>query len=558
MAGANDPANRVPLDKDGVRWRVFAAGPAAAYLVADATPSTLLTQRLAAQRAHLWRTRPRSVHDLVPAYCGLLAEFRAGAASAEVLDWLRTGLEAPDDPLGLDAGAPDGVADDGATTPTLHHVRVAYGESADREALERASGRSFEALVAEHAAATYTVAFIGFTPGFPYLLGLLPGLALPRRERPAARIPAGAVAIAGAQAGIYPSASPGGWWVLGITDERLFDVRRDPPGRLASGDTVRFVPAPLEALSRPPQTAPAAPLAPEDAVLRIDDVWPGAATLQSGPRSALGHLGMAQAGALDRAAFEAAQEIVGASRGSAALELVVPHLTLDVLRPTTLVVTGGGADLSIDGRPAASWRAQPLRTGARLHLRPARGRTGGTNAGGTTYVAVAGGLRWPWHDEVHPDLRAVPSTDLRAGLGRALRRGDALATAGLTAAAQAWVGRPRYADRAYLRVHPGPQHEADAFDALMAGSWRLEARDRTGARLDGPTLTLTQHEVVSQGVPLGAVQVPASGRPLVLLADRGRTGGYAAPAVVDPRDLWQLAQTGPGSEIWFLPPDWRR
>jgi len=567
VARASDLPSYTLLDRDGLRWRVFAAGPAAAYLEAEAAPSPGLTRRLAAQRAGLWRTRPRSVHDLVPAYCSLLAEFRAGAAVAELVDWLRTAVDAPDDPLALGAGAPEAAAGDAGATRAHHRIRVAYGAHADREALERASGRSFDALVAEHAAASYTVAFIGFTPGFPYLLGLPPGLALPRRERPAARIPAGAVAIAGAQAGIYPSASPGGWWVLGITDARLFDVRRDPTALLASGDTVRFVPTPPEALERLPPlpaSAPPAPLAPEDAVLRIDDIWPGAATLQAGPRAAVGHLGMAQAGALDQGAFQAAQEIVGASRHSAALELVVPHLTLDVLHPTTLVVTGGGADLRIDGHPAATWRAHTLRAGARIQLRPASGRAGGANAGGasiggaTTYLAVAGGVRWPWHDAAHPDLHAVQSTDLRAGLGRALRRGDALAVAGPPAAARAWVGRPRYAERAYLRVHPGPQHDAEALDALMASRWRLATRDRTGARLDGPPLALGRHEVVSQGVPLGAVQVPADGRPLVLLADRGRTGGYAVPAVVDPRDLWQLAQAGSGSEVWFLPPDWRR
>ena len=493
----------------------------------------------------------------MPAYCGLLAEFRAGATAADVVGWLRTAIDAPDDPHALELGDVD---DGGGDPAEAHHrIPVAYGAHADREALERASGRSFDALVAEHAAARYTVAFIGFTPGFPYLLGLPPGLALPRRERPAARIPAGAVAIAGAQAGIYPSASPGGWWVLGITDAHLFDVRRDPPARLASGATVRFVPTPLEGLGPLPKAAPASPLAPEDAVLRIDDVWPSAATLQAGPRAAVGHLGMAQAGALDRGAFEAAQEIVGASRRSAALELVVPHLTLEVVQPTTLVVTGGGAELRIDGRPADTWRAHALGVGARLRLRPAPGRgAGAPSGGGTSYLAIAGGMRWPWPDAAHPDLLAVQSTDLRAGLGRALRSGDALASAGAPAAPRAWIGRPRYAERAYLRLHPGPQHDVDALEALIAGRWRLAARDRTGARLDGPRVALGRHDVVSQGVPQGAVQVPANGRPLVLLGDRGRTGGYAVPAVVDPRDLWQLAQAGPGSEVWFLPPDWRR
>ena len=82
---------------------------------------------------------------------------------------------------------------------------------------------------------------IGFAPGFPYLSGLDPALALPRLATPRTRVPAGSVAIGGAQTGIYPRESPGGWRLLGRTPLRLFDPQRDPPSLLAPGDRVRFV-----------------------------------------------------------------------------------------------------------------------------------------------------------------------------------------------------------------------------------------------------------------------------------------------------------------------------
>jgi allophanate hydrolase subunit 2 len=104
-------------------------------------------------------------------------------------------------------------------------------------------------------------------------------------------------------------------------------------------------------------------------------------------------------------------------------------------------------------------------------------------------------------------------------------------------------------------LHPGLQHDPVALEALLSGRFVVGSRDRTGARLAGPPIHLARHDVRSQGVPWGAVQVPADGQPIVLLADRGRTGGYAVPAVVDPRDLWQLAQARPGSEVWFVPAD---
>jgi KipI family sensor histidine kinase inhibitor len=111
------------------------------------------------------------------------------------------------------------------------------------------AGLAVEAAVARHSAATYTVALLGFQPGFPYLLGLDPALAMPRRPAPRPRVPAGSVAVGGAQAGIYPRDSPGGWRLIGRIDVSLFDPRRDPPSLLLPGDQVRFRPTPGEALA---------------------------------------------------------------------------------------------------------------------------------------------------------------------------------------------------------------------------------------------------------------------------------------------------------------------
>ena len=535
-------------DAGGLGWTARAAGPGAVYLEAEAEPSAEHALRLAERRAELLTDRPRSVHDLIPGFTGLLAEHRAGADQQEVLHWLHATRSSPDARPGTVTTSAPRLA------PRHHVIAVSYGVQAERGELERATGMPWEELIARHAEPLYTVAFIGFTPGFPYLLGLPPELSLPRRDKPSAHIPAGAVAIAGGQAGIYPSSSPGGWWVIGTTDAKLFDVSRSPPALLGGGDTVRFEPTHARTPGEPAiASGEAEPLSAEDPALRVVEVWPGAATLQALPRRAVGHLGMAQAGALDPAARDAAQEIVGAPRRSAAVELIVPHLTLEALRPVEVVVTGGGARLSVSGVPADTWRVLHLTSGASLRVRPASG-----SAGGTSYLAVAGGVAWPWREAVHPDLQTVPSSDVRAGLGRALIPGDELGAAGPVAAQVPWKGLPRYGDRAYLRVHPGPQGGARELEALMARSWHLDTRDRTGARLDGPALALDRHEVRSQGVPWGAVQVPTDGKPVVLLSDRGRTGGYAVPGVVDPRDLWQLAQAGPGTEVWFLPPGWRR
>lgn len=102
------------------------------------------------------------------------------------------------------------------------------------------AGLSEEEVVRRHSGASYRVSCVGFTPGFPYLTGLPTELATPRRATPRTEIPAGSVAIGGAQTGIYPRKSPGGWNVIGRTPLRLFDHRNEPPAVLQAGDSVRF------------------------------------------------------------------------------------------------------------------------------------------------------------------------------------------------------------------------------------------------------------------------------------------------------------------------------
>jgi KipI family sensor histidine kinase inhibitor len=124
-------------------------------------------------------------------------------------------------------------------------IAVRYGgdEGADLRAVAQACGLREEEAIALHVAATYVVAFVGFLPGFAYLDGLDERLHLPRRAQPRTRVPAGSVAIAGAQSGVYPFDSPGGWRIIGRTAQRMFDPERERAALLQPGDHVRFVPA---------------------------------------------------------------------------------------------------------------------------------------------------------------------------------------------------------------------------------------------------------------------------------------------------------------------------
>jgi KipI family sensor histidine kinase inhibitor len=104
------------------------------------------------------------------------------------------------------------------------------------------SGMAPISYINSHAAVEYTVAFLGFQPGFPYLRGLPDILHAPRRPSPRVRVAAGSVAIGGAYCGIYPAGGPGGWQIIGRTAAALFDPAREAPAMLMPGDRVRFVP----------------------------------------------------------------------------------------------------------------------------------------------------------------------------------------------------------------------------------------------------------------------------------------------------------------------------
>ncbi|ROO89407.1 KipI family sensor histidine kinase inhibitor [Actinocorallia herbida] len=121
----------------------------------------------------------------------------------------------------------------------LVEVPVVY-DGADLAEVSELTGLSVPEVVRRHAAAEYTVAYLGFSPGFGYLTGLDGSLTVPRKETPRTSVPAGSVAIAGPYTSVYPSASPGGWRLIGRTGLRLWDVDRDPPSLLEPGDRVRF------------------------------------------------------------------------------------------------------------------------------------------------------------------------------------------------------------------------------------------------------------------------------------------------------------------------------
>lgn len=189
-------------------------------------------------RVHLAATALRQaqlagVVDIAPAYATLLLRFDRNATAWERM---RQQVVAA---LAADTTFAQALSD---TTRGIVDVPVCYGGAygSDLDSVAVQVRLTPAEVIALHTASIYTVAMLGFAPGFPYLLGLDPRLHVPRRTDPRTRVPAGSIAIGGAQTGIYPSELPGGWQLLGRTPLVLFDPAREPVCLLVPGDKVRF------------------------------------------------------------------------------------------------------------------------------------------------------------------------------------------------------------------------------------------------------------------------------------------------------------------------------
>ncbi|MGD9543685.1 MAG: biotin-dependent carboxyltransferase family protein [Methylocystis sp.] len=282
--------------------------------------------------------------------------------------------------------------------------------------------------------------------------------------------------------------------------------------------------------------------------LLIDAAGPGV-TLQDAGRFGHSRYGVTPAGPMDPGAYLAATRAAGAD---SAVEVSLGGAAFRAEGATLCVaVAGGDFDIRLDGRPLPPACLLPLAPDARLVLRAG-------SSGAWCYVAVGGIL------DLAPTLGSR-ATHARSGLGpKPLAAGDALrlAEAGPPPLAPLALTAPWLAPSdAPIGVLPGPQADyfaSDEIDAFLNARWRIGARsDRMAYRLEGPAIRhLSGHDIVSDGVAMGAIQIPGDGAPLALMADRQPTGGYPKIATVIGAHLGRLAQLRPGDDLSFRAVDW--
>jgi inhibitor of KinA len=210
---------------------VLPLGEAAWTVVLGDTVDRELHARVTELAARIAAAELSGVVEIVPAYAALTVFFEG---DSEVM---RTALES------ICQTVPDRRPErsEGAER-RLHTIPVVYNGPDLQEVAEQ-TGLPPEEVIRRHAEPEYRVYLLGFAPGFAYLGDLDPALMVPRRSTPRTRVPAGSVAIAGVQTGVYPLATPGGWHLIGNTSLRMFDPAREPAALLRVGDRVRFEPA---------------------------------------------------------------------------------------------------------------------------------------------------------------------------------------------------------------------------------------------------------------------------------------------------------------------------
>lgn len=466
------------------------------------------------------------LRDVVPAYKSLYVEYDPAQLGAEQLrGWLGQ-AEVKDADAGRQVEIP--VCYDGEDLP----------EIAERTGLSTAE------VARLHAEPTYRVRALGFVAGFPFMETTPGPLQLPRRATPRPAVPPHSLAIANSQTGIYPAAAPGGWNLLGRTLTAVYDPHRTDPFLVRPGDEVRFVAQP----GGDPLPAPTPrllwPAEPGFPALRVRK--PGImGLLMDGGRLGQGRFGLVRSGVLDAQAATIANELLGNAPDSPLLELHLTGPTLEVLGAGAIACTGLGLQAQVNGEPLPPYSSRPVQPGDVISFVP-------DGQGRVSYLAVSGGF------EVSPFLGSA-STDVRARLGRPLQAGDVLGYAARPAPQHVarqfvpyWVTqRPALTRLRLLPVAEGETIPDEALDALCAEPFQLVDLDRMAARLAGRAVP--GGEITSEAAPIGTVQVPPSGVPLILLNDKGTLGGYSRPARVHPDDLPHLVQLLAGRQIQFVP-----
>lgn len=430
---------------------------------------------------------------------------------------------------------------------------------------------SKEEVIKLHSSSDYLIYMMGFLPGFPYLGGMNSRLETPRLETPRTKIPAGSVAIGGAQTGLYPVESPGGWNIIGRTPLRLFDVKRKPFFLYEAGDKIRFLPITREEFENFDESLWLAQVAgkSEASIETSDDaadskevyecgggikiLEPGLLTsIQDSGITGFLKYGIGQSGAMDQISFALANQICGNEKNTACLEATLAGPSIRFVTACDFAITGAVFEnATLDGMRIEMNKKISAKAGSLLSC-------GFSSKGLRSYIAFSGGL-------LVPKVFRSSSTNLKSKIGgymgRKLQADDQLAIGInkknplLVPDNKSTEGFTENKDVLLLDCIKSSQFDffqekivkkfTDSIYTVSAES------DRMGIRFTGPGLECGKTDIISDAIPFGAIQITSAGLPVVMAADRQTTGGYAKIACVKKSAMYRLAQALPGTKVRF-------
>ena len=273
-------------------------------------------------------------------------------------------------------------------------------------------------------------------------------------------------------------------------------------------------------------------------------------TIQDGGRKGYQQYGIVVSGAMDPYSMNIANFLVGNARNEAVLEVTVMGPALEVLDDAVISICGGNLSPKVNGEKIPMWKSFKVKEGDRLEF-------GQPVSGARSYISVAGGYDVPL-------AMGSKSTYLKAGIGgiegRALEKGDVLhgsgGMKGISGRALHPDEIPVYQKELEVRVVMGPHQHTfteKGLETFLSTTYEVTPQsDRMGFRLKGEKVEhATSADIISEAIPLGGIQVPANGDPIILMSDRQTTGGYTRIATIISSDIPYLAQAMPGCQIRF-------
>lgn len=461
----------------------------------------------------------------------------------------------------------------------VHVIPVCYeGEYApDLKNVSDHAGLSGKEVVSLHSSKEYPVYMLGFLPGFAYLGGLDERLETPRLKTPRLYIPAGSVAIGGSQTGVYPLNSPGGWQIIGRTPLKMYDERKNPSVFVNAGDRIKFKPISLRTFNKIAKKLEKLSVKKNKKSVASFAVSGGVRILSGGIMTTVQDLGrigyqrygFSVSGAADSISFRLANIIAGNPENVPALETTLSGPEMTFISDVDFCITGANQNPLLDGRPVPLYTRVSAHAGSSLIL-------GTALSGMRSYIAFTGGI-------IVPSVMGSASTSLKYELGgyfgRKIQAGDELAIGFVperyrklhvlsedknttirflcsSIVTTAHTTNEASAPVLDLRVIKGVQFDAftkKGIETFTSEIYTVSSdSDRMGCRLLGSAVeSKNGTDIISDSIALGSVQISSAGFPIVMLADRQTTGGYAKIATVIPSDIPFLVQSVPGTKIRF-------